>query len=364
MLTFAMASKNFLFLGVPGKNIAPFENSFSFGIFNNILRLQLYDILGISEANLYLEKTIQLKLVRCLHLIKINAWNSENVLQKLIIQDCESLELLPPLKNISSDNRLPSCCNFLVGKQKKLSYRGKTLSFQTLQSMCTETFFHSSLEELELKWFSLPIGFRDFCWCLNISDLELSYSNLNMTAAISFPPVFYGKQLNLSGFNLFDWHVQQQYPNLRKCGLYGCDGLVALPEMPMLTDLTVTYTSDLSVVQSIPTLISLRLRYNKTLSTILSSQNVIQAEISRCYSVTDTSGLIGVEKLELLSCCGLIAIPSFPNVKKLEISNCTNLSDLLQLTQDWKVDFNQKKRVVLYYLPALLNFSFCQNIIL
>jgi hypothetical protein len=229
---------------------------------------------------------VQLKLVQCLQLVRINAWNSENVLQKVVIQYCDCLEFLPPLQNISefvltySDDEQLRCCNFRIGKQKKLSYQGESLSFWTLQTMVAETSFHGSLEELKLDWGFLPAGFTDFFLCGNTSVLELSYNEMGMTTTVALPHVFYGKQIKLSGFNLSDWHVQQHFPNLQKCRVFCCNGFVALPEMPMLTDLTVTHSSDLSAVQSYPNLISLCLRSNKILSTILSSPNLIQVEIS------------------------------------------------------------------------------------
>jgi hypothetical protein len=49
--------------------------------------------------------------------------------------------------------------------------------------------------------------------------------------------------------------------------------------------------------------------------------------------------------------------------EELKICDCLKLSDLQQLTQEWKVDVIQEKRMVhLQDLPAITNFSFCQNI--
>jgi hypothetical protein len=220
-----------------------FGNKFPSTVFNNILHLTLEGIPEISEASLYLEKTMKLELVKCLNLNKIIAWNSENVLQEVIIRDCNSLETVPPLQNIpevsiSSQGR--QCHSFRVGKQKKLSYEGQTLSLQTLQTMFTETTFHKSLVELKLKWHSLPATQADFSWCRNIFILELS--SVSTGDELRFPPVFYGKQLKLSSFYLSDWSEHQCFPNLERCNLINCSDLVSLPEMPIVTHLTVFWS--------------------------------------------------------------------------------------------------------------------------
>jgi hypothetical protein len=67
-------------------------NYFPFRVFNNILHLTLEEIHGISEASLFLEKTVKLALKRCPELHEVTAWNSKNVLQEVIIRDCHSLE--------------------------------------------------------------------------------------------------------------------------------------------------------------------------------------------------------------------------------------------------------------------------------
>jgi hypothetical protein len=131
-----------------------FEDGLHLSVFNNILHLTLQRIHGISAFNLYLEKTVKLELVQCWSLMEITAWNSKNVLRNVVIQNCNCLQILPPLENVSefsfSSNGGQHYSNFLVGKQQKLSYKGLTLSSQTWQLMSTETSFLSTMEELKL----------------------------------------------------------------------------------------------------------------------------------------------------------------------------------------------------------------------
>jgi hypothetical protein len=129
----------------------------------------------------------------------------------------------------------------------------------------------------------------------------------------------------------------------------------------MLTHLSVAYCHHLSTIPSFPALICLTLTNNNILHEILPSPNLIKAEISTCAE--DISGLARVEHLKVHSCCNLVSIPSLPNVKRLQINHCPKLSDLLQVTREWKVDIIQEKREVrLSNLPALNDLSFCQNI--
>jgi hypothetical protein len=333
-------------------------NYFPFRAFNNILHLTVEGIPEISKASLFLEKTTKLTLVKCLNLKEVITCNSEHVLQGVIIRDCNSLEILPPLQNIpevsiSSQGR--QCHSFRVGKQKKLSYEGWAPSFETLQTMSKEITFHESVVELKLNWFTLPTTFTDFSWCRNISVLELSAVSGDR---LRFPPVFSGQQLKLARFNLSDWSERQCFPNLERCHLTSCNDLGALPEMPMVTHLTV-FWSFLPILPSFPALTCLRLNNAVTLT----SPNLTEAEISNCYYLEDVTGLDRVSKLKIHSCNDLIAIPSLPNVKKLEICECSNLCDLQQLTREWSIDYFEKKRVVcLSELQTLNEFSFCQKI--
>jgi hypothetical protein len=186
------------------KSIVAFD-SFPFKVFNNILHLTLIGVSGMRDVNLYLEKTAKLVLESCLDLGEITAWNAKNVLQELVIRDCSSLKILPPLENISevsifSTNRQST--DFLVGRQKEFFSQGVNFSLQTLQTMSTDASFLSSVEELQLKmWFSLPAGFTDFSWCQNISVLDLSLNSFLSSFPPRFSSVFHGKQLKLNVSN-------------------------------------------------------------------------------------------------------------------------------------------------------------------
>jgi hypothetical protein len=253
--------------------------------------------------------------------------------------------------------------NFLVGRQKKFSSQRVTYSLQTLQTMSTDTSFLSSVEELNLKWISLPAEFSDFSWCRNISVLELSSNSSFSPNGPSFSSIFYGKQLKLTRFNLAFWSDRQCFPNLERCQLDVGFDLVALPEMPKLTHLSVISCSVLRVLPSFPSLTSLILKGNKYLSKILPSPNVMHVDISQCHRVEDIFGLASVYELKIHTCDALNKIPCMSNIKKLDIYDCPNLSDLQQLTGEWNFDFVQKKRMIrLQDLPALTNFYFCQNI--
>jgi hypothetical protein len=118
-----------------------------------------------------------------------------------------------------------------------------------------------------------------------------------------------------------------------------CSRFFTLPEMPMLTHLTVTSCLELQIIPSFP------------------SPKLIQAAISCCRKVNDVSLVVNID-----NCSSLVSIPSLPNVKKLEIENCRKLSDLQQVTREWKMDFIPEKRVVrLSDLPSVNDFSFCQS---
>jgi hypothetical protein len=175
-----------------------FENSFSFAVFNNVLHLSLHGISEITQVNLYLEKTVKLEVVQSVNLREITAWNSEKVLREVILRDCLGLEILPPLENISAISIVGSeRTSFQVGRQKKLSYQGNSLSVDTLKAISTEMPFLSSLEELKLDSCFCPTEFIDFSWCLNIAVLELSFGFFlrHSTSVPSFPSGYYGKRL-------------------------------------------------------------------------------------------------------------------------------------------------------------------------
>jgi hypothetical protein len=343
------------------KTYAVFKKNFPFTVFNNILHLTLGGISGITKINLYLEKTTILKLVDCPYLMEVTAWNSENALQVVAIQNCTRLVFLAPLENISEfsvSSNNSRCFDFRVGKQKKLSYKGHPLSLETLRTMSTALCFLSSVEELKLQCSSFPSGFTDISWCHKIPVLELS-ANFCCT----FPPVFYGKQLKLQYFNLSIWPGLPCFPNLERCRLDSCIGFLAFPEMPMLAHLTVTGCPHFRIIPSFPSLTSVVLTSDNILSANLPFPNLIRAEISSCCNVNDVSGLSHVVNLNISTCFRLISITSLPKVKKLEITECWNLSDLQQLSREWEIDFFLGKRVIrLFHLHALRDFSFCQNI--
>jgi hypothetical protein len=172
--------------------------------------------------------------------------------------------------------------------------------------MFTDTTFHKSLVELKLNWNSLGTAFPDFRWCLNISVLELSA--VSSGDEFRFPPVFYGKQLKLSGFYLSDWSERPCFPNLETCHLINGNSLVALPQMPMVTHLTV-FHSFLSILPSYPALTCLNLKEAVSLTKVLPSPNLTEAEISKCRILEEITGLDNISKMKIHSCNGLIAIP-------------------------------------------------------
>jgi hypothetical protein len=280
-----------------------------------------------------------------------------------VIRGCHCIKIIPPLENISEFSLGSHRFSFLVGKQKRLFYQGWCPSLQSLQAMSTETSFLSSVEELKLNCTSFPSGFFDFSWCQNVPVLELRSITSTPWHIPSFPTVFSGKELKLTGFELSNWHEQLCFPNLINCQLDRCKSLESLPDMPLIARLSVNDCPVLSRIPSFPVLTHLTLNKNSILSTILYSPNLLQAEISNCPCVEDISGLVGVEKLEISYCVGLTCIGSFPKLKELILGECPNLSDLQHLSREWEIHFIQKKRVIrLYCLPALADLSFNQNI--
>jgi hypothetical protein len=213
------------------------DKNFAFEIFNNILHLILSDIQGISCANLYLEKTIRLVIWKC-GFTEITEWNSENSLRELNIDDCKNLARTPSfgsIETVSILGNINRILNFQVGQQTKLSVIGGALSFQTLEFMSKHPCFADSAKELTLNC-SYPIGFTDFSFCQNITDLDLKlHYNINM----KFPPVYNGRNFSLRCFSLSDWTGREIFPNVEKCKLDCCTESFNLPQMPKLRDLSV-----------------------------------------------------------------------------------------------------------------------------
>jgi hypothetical protein len=341
---------------------------FSFGIFNNILHLSLKNIEGIIRANLCLEKTIKLELHKC-SFQEIIGWNSKTILKELIIFDCPSLLTLPPFDNISvvtirclrnhHEDFMPNPINFEgFGSPSKFSFEGVPLTLDTFQLMALPSFV-SLLQELRIKT-SFSSDFQDFSFCQNIPLVQIHNVNLTLLRHVApLLPVYHGKNIKLEQCKLSRW-MGQSLPNVVKCDLTLCYELTGLPLMPKLIRLKMDNCYELSEIPLFPSLTYLSVVSCRKLSQIAFCPKLLTVVLRSLQSFEDASTIALVRHFHIQSCDRIVSIPSLKNAEEVTIYNCHGLTNLDEMTLDWKMEEN--RNVWLSSLNGLSVFTFCQNI--
>ena len=181
-------------------------------------------------------------------------------------------------------------------------------SFQQFQSLYQNR-KTNSLQRLHIESV-LPDSFRDFEFAQSISVVSITNNGFIKEDDYPFFPLFQGKDLCLSRFNLSSWSfssssstaLEMSLPRLLNLKLSHVTGLIHLPSLPVVHTLDLSYCRELQSIPSLKKLRSLSLRDCDLVSSIASEQPSLRVGIiSHCRALTDFSFLSQAKTVSILN---------------------------------------------------------------
>ncbi len=367
-----------------------FPSSIDGNLLNNIRHVYLKSIKGIQRIVGGLENVVSLKCEGLLDLRSIQT-NSSTMKELTVIarngwnyHQNNSIEL--PSQNIPKITlRMPLLTSIQsLGKCEELIIEGS--AFNTPFSQ--ETFERIKRMALDLKYLKLscllPPQCNDFSLLQNIPKLEIilhttSTYQYNNHLTSFFPsstipqqfsfPIFYGKSLSLTRFDLSQWDLRRQSDptvckNLRTLHLTLCSGFIDFPMMPGLVSLSLTSCYEIQSIPSLPQLQTLKMSSCDRLMTISPIQNHLKRiELTRCSSLKDLSFISEITTLQYLlidDCKEIKNISMLGKVPQLLIKSCNNVTSLQGLNGISLQD--DKRKIRLINLPGIKDYSSLHDI--
>jgi len=364
-----------------------FPSTFDGNVLNNIQRVSLKSIKGIQMIVGGLENVISLKCEGLINLrtilttsstlkeltvISRNGWNyHQNNSIELPSQDIPKITLrIPSLTSIQS---LGKCEELVIEGSSSTPFSQE--SFEFMKRMA------SNLKYLRLSCFLSP-QCNDFSLLQNIPKLEIIthaqptyqfYNNHFFPPSTTPPqfsfPLFYGKSLSLTRFDLSQWDLSRQndptvFKNLRTLHFTLCSGLIDFPMMSGLVVLSLTSCYEIQSIPSLPLLQTLKMSSCDRLMTISPMQSHLKRiELTRCSSLKDLSFIPEITTLQYLlidDCKEIKDISMLGKVPQLLIKSCNNVTSLDGLNGiSLQVD---KRKIRLINLPGIKDYSSLHDI--
>jgi hypothetical protein len=305
-----------------------FNSMFPFNVFDSVYHLELYCVRGIKTLALNSPRLTKLEIRHC-SFQEIPAWNAGNPLDLLVyvFWYTDPVISLPPFVGIADvtintwskitpehfgNNHSITCHNAQMPIPMEIISRPSI--FQALTKLTLDCAFRDKIV-YDLSFFSKIqfLTIRNFC-------------TTDPRPPGPLFPVFQGQEINLTGFSLSCWN-SQMLPDLKKCNLERCHGLVEFPSVPNCRSLTLVGCGDL---ESLPESTEMILLTYLTVSncsrfrSLSKYRNLRKASLRDC-TLEDFSCFSHVKTLHLEWCHNLKDISVLNEVPKLTIHTCNSL---------------------------------------
>jgi hypothetical protein len=307
-----------------------FLEGLDFSIFNNIFRVQLKGFIGIKSISKGLENIHELEIAGFPDLVSIDC--PLVGLKKIKIIGCFKLMSLPIIQRTREISIVGAQLTNLDLAQTEDRLRSLHYEFPVLsRGKCDLSLFQGisyqflqvlSIRGVETRY--LKTDAFDFSVIAYTPSVSI---HCNMRSYHVLFPVFHGKFLQLSGFDLSLWKGEMM-ENLRELKLSDCSNCPQLPHLPNVTKIVLYGMHQLTDISPslLPNVITLMLQ-NCAVIRIQRFPKIKSIRIGYCFQFEGfdgypkNSGTI-LESLTLQSVPELIDISSLPDARELTLMDC------------------------------------------
>jgi hypothetical protein len=288
-----------------------------FNIFNNIYHVELNCLRGITAIDSGFEnvhvltindsltlKTIDLRHATALDQLSLIACPSITILNGFNRVHCVTLHRIPP--NLDGFQLIPN-----------VPYKSISV-FSTGRNL--DMLRHCDLSHLNsLSIFNLgDLERHDLSIFRNIPSLSLASSLTGPPDYYLSLPIFNGRSLDLTGFNLQSWTSVYVIPNVKRIRLSACTHLD--PRLSFLTNvrnISLQTNDQIITVDSLPYCVKLELTSLKSLTFIATQPRLMNLKISHCPQLSDyeSDGQL-FRRVEINTCPELQFLNKFRNTQE------------------------------------------------